>query len=118
MNEDDWVEMGCLSLSDDTHRISMTGYTQPTAVSAAAVEAMKEATPDTDPKKWSGFAKTVGQAVEEEAAAAARAAVEGQAYATRKDWHLVRGGVARYKTAKLLNVILEGNPANVRDLTQ
>merc|ERR1719300_440914 len=94
VNEDDWVEMGCLSLSDDAHRISMTGYTQPTAVSAAAVEAMRDATPDTDPKKWSGFAKTVGQAVEEDAAA--DRAVEGEgAYATRKDWHLVRGGVAR-----------------------
>ena len=94
MNEDEWVEMSCLSLSDDAHRIWMTGYTQPTAVSAAAVEAMREATPDTDPKKWSGFAKTVGQAVEEEAARAAVDDGEG-AYATRKDWHLVRGGVAR-----------------------
>ena len=101
MNEDDWVEMSCLTLFDYGNSITLTTYTQPTNVIPAAVESMKTATPETDPKRWSGFAKTVGQAVEEEAAVAAAAAsaagtdVEGGAYATRKDWHLVNGGVAR-----------------------
>ena len=93
--------MSCLTLSDYGNSIALTTYTQPTNVIPAAVESMKVATPETDPKRWSGFAKTVGQAVEEEAAVAAAAAsaaggnVEGGAYATRKDWHLVNGGVAR-----------------------
>jgi len=101
VNEDDWVEMSCLTLFDYGNSITLTTYTQPTNVIPAAVESMKTATPETDPKRWSGFAKTVGQAVEEEAAVAAAAAsaagtdVEGGAYATRKDWHLVNGGVAR-----------------------
>jgi len=96
VNEDEWVQIDCLSLADDINRLSMTAYTQPTRVDPLAVESMRQATPETDPKRWSGFAKTVGQAVEEEEAKAAEKATdEERVYATRKDWHLVKAGVAR-----------------------
>jgi len=48
------------------------------------VDALKEATPESYPKRWSGFAKTIGQAVEEYAGDV-----------SRKDWHQVVGGIAR-----------------------
>lgn len=83
VGDDDWVDVGCLVLDDEARKIHLTAYTQPTAVDAKFVNILKEATPDDYPKRWSGFARTVGEVV------------EGCRVASRKDWHLALGGVAR-----------------------
>ena len=83
VNDEDWVEMSCLILNDDLNQINLVSYTQPTKVDADVINDMKDSTPDTYPKRWSGLAKTVGQAVED------------CQLATRKDWHQVLGGIPR-----------------------
>ena len=54
VGDDAWVDIGCLILSDMSRGIHLTGYSQPTAVDSRFVNALKEATPETYPKRWSG----------------------------------------------------------------
>ena len=54
VGDDTWVDIGCLILSDMSRGIYLTGYTQPTTVDSRFVNVLKEATPETYPKRWSG----------------------------------------------------------------
>ena len=54
VGDDSWVDIGCLILSDVARGIHLTGYTQPTTVDSKFVSMVKEATPETYPKRWSG----------------------------------------------------------------
>lgn len=99
VNDDEWVSIECLALNDDKNGVSLNAYTQPTTVDPLYVDALKDATPESYPKRWSGFAKTIGQAIEELAESADRSAGGRKAasavYPTRKDWHAVLGGIPR-----------------------
>merc|ERR1719232_175257 len=66
VNEELWIDMSCLILSDPQRKISLQCFSQPTNVSADCVDKLKEATPDNYPKQWSGFAVTIGQVMGEE----------------------------------------------------
>ena len=60
VNEDIWIDMSCLVLSDPLRKISLQSFSQPTNIAAGLVERLKEGTPDNYPKQWSGFAVTIG----------------------------------------------------------
>lgn len=64
VGEDDWVDMGCILLTDQSRQIKLTGYTQATPVQPSIISVLKEETPEEYPKRWSGFAVTVGYAAE------------------------------------------------------
>ena len=61
VNEELWIDMSCLILSDPQRKISLQCFSQPTNVSADCVDKLKDATPDNYPKQWSGFAVTIGK---------------------------------------------------------
>ena len=54
VGDDSWVDIGCLILSDVSRGIHLTGYSQPTPVDSKYIALIKEATPETYPKRWSG----------------------------------------------------------------
>lgn len=83
VGDDSWVDIGCLILSDVSRAIHLTGYTQPTPVDSKFVAMIKEATPETYPKRWSGYAETIGGVIEKESGI------------SRRDWHQVFSGVSR-----------------------
>ena len=60
VNEDIWIDMSCLVLSDPLRNITLQSFSQPTNIPAPVVEKLKAATPDNYPKQWSGFAVTIG----------------------------------------------------------
>ena len=60
VNEDIWIDMSCLVLSDPLRNISLQSFSQPTNIPAPVVEKLKAGTPDNYPKQWSGFAVTIG----------------------------------------------------------
>jgi len=66
VNEDIWIDLSCLVLSDPLRKISLQSFSQPTNIAAGLVERLKEGTPDNYPKQWSGFAVTIGQVMGEE----------------------------------------------------
>jgi len=66
VNEDLWMDMSCLLLSDPQRKISLQSFSQPTNVAASYVEKLREGTPENYPKQWSGFAVTIGQVMGEE----------------------------------------------------
>jgi len=83
VGDDSWVDIGCLILSDVSRGIHLTGYTQPTPVDSKFVAIVKEATSETYPKRWSGYAETIGGAIEKESGI------------SRRDWHQTFCGVSR-----------------------
>ena len=54
VGDDSWVDIGCLILSDASRGIHLTNYSQPTPVDSKFIAMIKEATPETYPKRWSG----------------------------------------------------------------
>jgi len=66
VNEDIWIDMSCLVLSDPLRNITLQSFSQPTNIPAPVVEKLKAGTPDNYPKQWSGFAVTIGQVMGEE----------------------------------------------------
>ena len=60
VNEDLWIDVSCLILSDPQRKIQLQTFSQPTNVEAAHVEKLREATAETYPKQWSGFAVSTG----------------------------------------------------------
>ena len=60
VNEDIWIDMSCLVLSDPLRNITLQSFSQPTNIPAPLVEKLKAGTPDNYPKQWSGFAVTIG----------------------------------------------------------
>ena len=60
VNEDIWIDMSCLVLSDPLRKIQLQSFSQPTNIAAAFIERLKEGTPENYPKQWSGFAVTIG----------------------------------------------------------
>jgi len=95
VNDDEWVAIDCLALDDDRNGVSLHAYTQPVRVEAAFVDNLKESTPDSYPQRWSGFSKTIGQAIE-----------ESNCGATRFDWHLVFNGIPRSELIGMASVSL------------
>ena len=62
---DEWVDQGCLLLSDKTRQIQLITYTQPTSVPLDVVQTLQEETDENYPLSWSGFSKTVGSKMAE-----------------------------------------------------
>ena len=62
---DEWVDQGCLVLSDKTRGVQLVTYTQPTNVPLEVVQALQEETGENYPLAWSGFSKTVGSKMAE-----------------------------------------------------
>ena len=60
VNEDIWIDMSCLVLSDPLRGITLQSFSQPTNIPATMAEKLKAGTPDNYPKQWSGFAVTIG----------------------------------------------------------
>ena len=61
VNDEIWIDLSCLILSDPQRKIVLQTFSQPTNVEAGYVEKLREATSDTYPKQWSGFAITTGE---------------------------------------------------------
>ena len=60
VNEELWIDMSCLVLSDPQRKILLQTFSQPTNLEAAHIEKLREATAESYPKQWSGFAVTTG----------------------------------------------------------
>jgi len=86
VGDDSWVDIGCLILSDVSRGIHLTNYSQPTPVDSKFVAMIKEATPETYPKRWSGYSETIGGMIEKESGI------------SRREWHEVFSGVPRRET--------------------
>ena len=54
VNEDIWMDMSCLVMSDPGRKINLQSFSQPTTIEAGYVEKLKAGTPDNYPKQWSG----------------------------------------------------------------
>ena len=61
VNDDIWIDLSCLVLSDPQRKIHLQSFSQPTNIPADYIEKLKQSTPDNYPKQWSGFAVTIGQ---------------------------------------------------------
>jgi len=61
VNEEIWIDLSCLVLSDPLRKIQLQAYSQPTNVDAKYIEMLKEGTPENYPRQWSGFAVPIGQ---------------------------------------------------------
>jgi len=66
VNEDVWLDLACLVLTDPARGISLQAYSQPTTLEARYIALLKEGTPQNYPKQWSGFAVTIGSVMAEE----------------------------------------------------
>jgi len=66
VNEDIWIDLSCLVLSDPLRKIQLQSFSQPTNIPTATVEKLRAGTPVNYPKQWSGFAVTIGQVMGEE----------------------------------------------------
>ena len=89
IGDEEWVDQGCLVLSDQTRQISLCSYTQPTQVPFAVIQQLQKATDDKYPLSWSGYAKTVGSAMAENLSVAP------------SQWHEAASGVPRRDLLKL-----------------
>ena len=61
VNEDIWIDLSCLVLSDPLRKIQLQSFSQPTNIPTATVEKLRAGTPVNYPKQWSGFAVTIGE---------------------------------------------------------
>ena len=61
VNDEIWIDLSCLVLSDPHHKINLQTFSQPTNVEAGYVERLRAGTGDNYPKQWSGFAVTTGK---------------------------------------------------------
>ena len=61
VNDEIWIDLSCLVLSDPNRKINLQTFSQPTNVEAGYVEKLREGTGDNYPKQWSGFALTTGK---------------------------------------------------------
>ena len=60
VNEEIWIDLSCLVLSDPLRKITLQSYSQPTNVDAKYIHLLKEGTPENYPRQWSGFAVPIG----------------------------------------------------------
>ena len=60
VNEEIWIDLSCLVLSDPLRKIQLQAYSQPTNVDAKYIKMLKEGTPENYPRQWSGFAVPIG----------------------------------------------------------
>ncbi len=97
VGEESWVEQSCLLLSDAPRKIQLTCYSQPTHVDARFVEMAKEATPEDDPKRYSGLKVTVASLMARE--------WEG---VNGPNWQEAVCGVSRPRTLELAAEALAG----------
>jgi len=65
VGDDEWVDQGCLILSDISRQIHLCCYTQPTPVPFSVIQILQKATDESYPLSWSGFSKTIGSAMAE-----------------------------------------------------
>jgi len=65
VGDDEWVDQGCLILSDISRQIHLCCYTQPTPVPFFVIQQLQKATDENYPLSWSGFSTTVGSAMAE-----------------------------------------------------
>ena len=86
---DEWVDQGCLVLSDKTRDVRLCGYTQPTNVPLDVIQQLQEATGDSYPLSWSGYSLTVGSKMAEKLKVRA------------SDWHEASCGVSRLESLTL-----------------
>jgi len=66
VNEDIWIDLSCLVLSDPLRKITLQSYSQPTNVEARYIKMLKEGTPENYPRQWSGFAVPIGEVISSE----------------------------------------------------
>lgn len=66
VNEEIWIDLSCLVLSDPLRKIQLQAYSQPTNVDAKYIQLLKEGTPENYPRQWSGFAVPIGQVMGDE----------------------------------------------------
>ena len=60
VGDDEWVDQGCLILSDVSRQIQLCCYTQPTPVPFPVIQQLQKATDENYPLSWCGFSTTVG----------------------------------------------------------
>lgn len=60
VGDDEWVDMGCLLLSDKSRDIRLCSYSQPTVVPSSVIHQLQSDTPEDYPLRWLGFSATVG----------------------------------------------------------
>jgi len=66
VNDEIWIDISCLVLSDPSRKINLQSYSQPTNVDAKYISMLKDGTPENYPRQWSGFAVPIGQVMAEE----------------------------------------------------
>jgi len=66
VNEQVWLDLACLVLSDPARGINLQSYSQPTTLEAKYVAMLKDNTPENYPRQWSGFAVPIGSVMAEE----------------------------------------------------
>jgi len=65
VGDDEWVDQGCLILSDINRQIQLCSYTQPTPVPFSVIQKLQDATDENYPLSWSGYSTTVGSVMAE-----------------------------------------------------
>jgi len=60
VGDDEWVDQGCLILSDVSRQIQFCCYTQPTPVPFPVIQQLQKNTDENYPLSWCGFSTTVG----------------------------------------------------------
>ena len=83
---DEWVDQGCLVLSDKTREVRLCVYTQPTNVPLDVIQQLQAATEEGYPLSWSGYSSTVGSKMAEKLKVKA------------SDWHEAACGVSRLES--------------------
>lgn len=61
LTPDNWFDIGCLLLQDQTSGITLQVYTEAIPVSSQYITLAKDQTPPNYPLAWSGYAVTIGQ---------------------------------------------------------
>lgn len=85
VGDEDWVDQGCLLLSDKTREINLCAYTQPTNVPFDVIQKLQNKTDESYPLSWSGFSTTVGSYMSEKLNVAPSAWHEAACGVTRED---------------------------------
>ena len=88
IGDEEWVDQGCLLLSDKDRSIQLYSYTQPTKVPYDVIDQLQQLTGENYPLSWSGYSTTVGSLMSQ------KLGVEPS------EWHLAACGIHRGELIK------------------
>lgn len=89
VGDEEWVDQGCLVLSDKIHDVTLYQYTQATSVPFSVIQQLQDQTDENYPLSWSGYSSTVGFLMAEKLKVAP------------SNWHEASCGVPRSKLLEM-----------------